>query len=76
MAGGGPGRGRNQERILEASVPVLPAQPPAWLGEEGLVSGLGGGDINHAEHLSGGHLELKGNTRQKGRTSHPRLPGL
>lgn len=64
VAGEGPGRGRNQDRILEGSVPVLPTQPPAWLGEEGLVSDLGDGDINHREHLWGeGHLELKGNTR-------------
>lgn len=47
-----------------------------WLGEEELVPGLGGGDINHRKHLSGWQLELKENTWPKGRTSHPGLWGL
>lgn len=40
----------------------------AWGREAG--PGLGGGDINHRKHLSGYYLELKENTRRKGRTSH------
>lgn len=30
-----------------SSVPALPTHRHLWLGEEGLVPGLGGGDINH-----------------------------
>lgn len=55
---------------------VPPTHSQLWLGEEELLPGLGGGDINHRKHLSGWHLELKENTWQKGRTSHPRLWGL
>lgn len=55
---------------------MLPTAPQLWFGEEGLVPGLGVGDINHREHLSGWHLELKGNTWQKGRTSRPGILGL
>lgn len=52
---------------------VLPTHSQPWLGEEKRVPGLGGGDINHRKHLSRYYLELKENTRQKGRTSHLRV---
>lgn len=71
VAGEGPGPGRGPEGTPKGSVPVLPG-----LGRRGWSQASGVGTLITGELLSGWHLELNGNTWQKGRTSHPGLLGL
>lgn len=73
---GGPGRGRGREGILQGCVLVPPTHQPAlaWRGGAGPRPQVG--DINHGKHLSGWHLELKGNTRQKGGDFPAQAPGV